>query len=191
MVDVWTATLGAGLLLMVVSILGGGFQVKEIRVPRMRAVSRTLGFICGVCLFVLAVGHEHIIPRLEPSKPMPGFDSPRRGQVTPEPTPPLTPSVAPQPPGIMQWFVQLGSFAEGDGNARSSAETQIAAAAGCGDFKSLSIVDASKNFENLAPGYLVALLGPFDSQAAAEVVRNRVTPRCLRNTLVKMARRRV
>jgi hypothetical protein len=48
-------TLGAGLILIVVGLLGGGFQAKEISFPHLSTTTRVLSLGGGVALIVFAM----------------------------------------------------------------------------------------------------------------------------------------
>lgn len=69
-----TMTILVGLALIVISILGEGIEVKEIKIPTLPALSRALGFFGGVVLLVLGLG----FPRI--------FDSPSNAAASVTPT---------------------------------------------------------------------------------------------------------
>lgn len=51
--EVQTILLLIGALFLFIGIFGGGFEIKEIKVPRVNTVSRVLGFVVGA-VFILA-----------------------------------------------------------------------------------------------------------------------------------------
>ena len=69
-----------GLALIVIALLGGGFEVKEIKLPVLGIFPRLLSFVIGTVLVALALLSPEIIP--EGRRPTPTSQDP-----TPTPTP--------------------------------------------------------------------------------------------------------
>jgi len=69
-----------GLALIVIALLGGGFEVKEIKLPVLGVFPRLLSFVIGTVLVALALLSPEIIP--EGRRPPPTSQDP-----TPTPTP--------------------------------------------------------------------------------------------------------
>jgi hypothetical protein len=59
-----TIILLIGLLMIFIGIFGGGFEVKEIKVPKVNTLSRLLGFVIGA---VLIIWSRDIFPEILPS----------------------------------------------------------------------------------------------------------------------------
>ncbi len=53
-----TLLIVAGLILVLVGIIGGGLKVKEISIPAMGTFARTAGLVVGLVLLVLGIGLE-------------------------------------------------------------------------------------------------------------------------------------
>lgn len=91
-----------GAILLFSGIIGGGFEAKEIKVPRMGRVARTLAFVVGGMLILSGIGMwaYKLEPRadlVEPN-PAPGpplsDPAPSNSRVTPVPGPPTPSPVA-------------------------------------------------------------------------------------------------
>jgi hypothetical protein len=46
---------GAGAILIIIAIIGGGFEIKEIRLPPLSRSSRILATIAGICFITLGI----------------------------------------------------------------------------------------------------------------------------------------
>lgn len=55
MLDPETLLLIAGLALVIVSVIGGGFQVKEISVPKIGRMARVIAVLLGMLLVLMSV----------------------------------------------------------------------------------------------------------------------------------------
>jgi hypothetical protein len=74
-----------GLALIVIALLGGGFEVKEIKLPVLGIFPRLLSFVIGTVLVALALFSPEIIP--ERHRPTPTSQDP-----APTPTPTSAPT---------------------------------------------------------------------------------------------------
>jgi hypothetical protein len=61
-ITVISVTFLIGLALIVVAIFGGGIEIREIKIPTLPVVSRTLSFLAGLVLVVLCVMFPQIFP---------------------------------------------------------------------------------------------------------------------------------
>jgi len=73
-----------GGILIVVGILGGGFEVKELKIPQVAGAARILSLIVGIAL--LGVGFK--VEKTVPSQP----ETPRVAAPSPQPAPAPTPT---------------------------------------------------------------------------------------------------
>ncbi|HKD80888.1 MAG TPA: hypothetical protein VKH81_14420 [Candidatus Angelobacter sp.] len=67
-----TVILGLGALLLLVGILGGGFELKEFKVPKVGPAGRVVSTVAGVFFVVLGLGLESsdaASKKVEPEKP--------------------------------------------------------------------------------------------------------------------------
>jgi hypothetical protein len=78
-----------GALLLLVGILGGGFEIKEVKVPKVGAMPRLGAFIVGVFfLYVGFVGHESLLNGArKPAGPAPEVSQPAPQAPDAGPTP--------------------------------------------------------------------------------------------------------
>jgi hypothetical protein len=100
-----------GALLLLVGILGGGFEIKEIKVPKVGAMPRLGALVAGIFfLYVGFFGHQTLLESTEPpaaQKPAPAqpadadqgavktdVERPPQAQGTPDPLPPPEPAPA-------------------------------------------------------------------------------------------------
>jgi hypothetical protein len=59
-----TVTFFLGLALMVVAILGGGLEIKEVKIPSMGRLARAVSFVIGCGLLALALAEPEYLDRL-------------------------------------------------------------------------------------------------------------------------------
>src|SRR5882762_681589 len=62
--SILTLTFLVGLALIVVAIVGGGIEIKEIKIPTLPIVPRTLSFIVGCTLLAVCVLSPQILQQL-------------------------------------------------------------------------------------------------------------------------------
>jgi|SRR5437016_3243637 hypothetical protein len=67
-------TFAVGLGLIVVAVLGGGFEVKEIKIPSLTIVPRMLSFAVGCVLIALCLWAPQVFP--PPTPPPPKLEVP-------------------------------------------------------------------------------------------------------------------
>lgn len=80
--EVSVITLIFGCILLAVGILGGGFQLKEMNVPKVGKVSRSISAFLGIFFILFGIGLEN------PEPPEPPVPSPLPTSPTPSPEPP-------------------------------------------------------------------------------------------------------
>jgi hypothetical protein len=89
---------GLGALLLLVGILGGGFEIKELKIPKVGWPPRLVALLAGACFIVLGIGQNASVSA-PPSPNIPLV----RGDVS-KPTPP----VANEEPVEFSIYDQLG-----------------------------------------------------------------------------------
>src|SRR5262245_3531331 len=62
--SVLTVTFLVGLALVVVSIVGGGIEIKEVKIPTLPIIPRTLSFVVGCALLAVCVLSPQILQQL-------------------------------------------------------------------------------------------------------------------------------
>ena|SRR5258708_7040160 len=62
--SILTLTFLVGLALIVVAIVGGGIEIKEVKIPTLPVVPRTLSFIVGCTLLAVCVLSPQILQQL-------------------------------------------------------------------------------------------------------------------------------
>jgi len=65
--SIMTLTFLVGLALIVVAIVGGGIEIKEVKIPPLPIVPRTLSFVVGCILLAVCVLYPQIFPDQESS----------------------------------------------------------------------------------------------------------------------------
>jgi hypothetical protein len=70
--DSSTILLGSGVLLVIAGILGGGFAVKEIQVPKLGGVVRVFSTLIGFVLVIFGIGVISGSPKADPASPAVG-----------------------------------------------------------------------------------------------------------------------
>jgi hypothetical protein len=91
---------GLGALLLLVGILGGGFEIKELKIPKVGWPPRLVALVAGGCFIVLGIGQNASVNA--PTSPNIPLVS---GDVS-KPTPP--PPVAKEEPVEFSIYDQLG-----------------------------------------------------------------------------------
>ncbi|MCA9731704.1 MAG: DUF2914 domain-containing protein [Deferribacteres bacterium] len=90
-----TMILLIGMLMVFIGIFGGGFEIKEIKVPKVNNLSRILGFFAGVFLIIWSQGVlKEILPNLSDSS-------------TPDPLVVVDPENAPDKEGVAKLVEEL------------------------------------------------------------------------------------
>jgi hypothetical protein len=65
-----SVTFFVGLALIIVAIFGGGVEIKEVKIPTLPPVPRTMSFIVGCVLIILCVAFPQMFPSLAASNGM-------------------------------------------------------------------------------------------------------------------------
>ncbi len=64
-----TITFGLGGLLLLVSILGGGFEVRELKIPKVSGISRVIAAAAGAFFILCAIGLDQNSAKASDAKP--------------------------------------------------------------------------------------------------------------------------
>jgi hypothetical protein len=107
MIPVVYLTFIVGLALIVLAIIGGGLEIKEIKVPTLPIIPRALSFVLGGTLIVVSMFYPNFLPDgtgspsppvvpASPIKATPPSPSPPPStvRVSPAPTPPPVPKLS-------------------------------------------------------------------------------------------------
>jgi hypothetical protein len=191
-----------GLALIVIALLGGGIEVKEIKIPSLQIIPRVLSFFTGCALVALCLFRPDIfqglndnkIPPVSPPNPAPIMNPPPPDIKPIPPVPTLIPSpiVKPPPPdtkpipiipGSTSWFVMLGSFNANNGDlaVNSARRVKNKASEEC---HVSARTELTAKMEGFTPGYVSAFLGPYDTQEGAAADKEKVLP-CVPDAYIK------
>lgn len=206
--SIGSITFLVGLALVVIAILGGGIEVKEIKIPALGPFPRVLSFLTGVAILALCIFWPTIFTDFKtegqnpsgknqaawpspssPPAPAPVISPMPAPATAPSPPPTLSPVISPTPPTSVTggWYVMLGSFAASNGDlAFSSAErVKNQAAQKC---NVSARTELSAEIEGFTPGFVSSFLGPFETQKDAAAGRDKVLP-CVPDAYIKNTRR--
>jgi hypothetical protein len=108
MISIVYLTFVVGLALIVLAIIGGGLEIKEIKVPTLPIIPRALSFVLGGTLIVVSMFYPKILPDGTSSPSPPVVSAPPISAAAPPPSPPppspppsaVRVSPAPIPPPI-------------------------------------------------------------------------------------------
>jgi hypothetical protein len=196
-----------GLALIVIALLGGGIEVKEIKIPALQIIPRILSFITGGALVALCLFRPDILQELNDNKIPPVLPTNSTPPVNPTPpdtkpippTPPVIPSpiVKPLPldtkpstilPGSTSWFVMLGSFNANNGDLAINSAKRVKNKASDECYVTAR-TELTVKMEGFTPGYVSAFLGPYDTQEGAAADKEKVLP-CIPDAYIKSVTRK-
>ena len=155
--DLQTISFLFGAILVAVAILGGGFEVKEIKVPQVRGAARAVAAAAG--LLFLLIGSKDVLSDLL------RLPTPSTLIETSTTQPPSTSNNARMPAESETWFVQFGVFKD-----RPNAEIELRRLQNNG-VDGLRIVGAAQfpGLQDQTASYLV--VGPMSQSAASALIR--------------------
>lgn len=175
-------TFMVGLALIVIALLGGGIEVKEIKIPALGIFPRVISFTMGIAILALCFFWPEIFPDAErrirsdknripaaPLAPPPATPSPPSPQVS-GPSPSLV-IASPQPNA--SWYVMLGSFAASNGVLAVDSAERVKKLA-TEECHVSARVEPTINIEGFRPGYVSSFLGPYDTQTDAAADKEKV-----------------
>jgi peptidoglycan hydrolase-like protein with peptidoglycan-binding domain len=65
-----SVTFLVGLALIIIAIFGGGVEIRELKIPTLPTVPRTMSFITGCSLIVLCLLFPNILQGIGPTQPL-------------------------------------------------------------------------------------------------------------------------
>jgi hypothetical protein len=150
--DLPTISFLFGAILVAVAILGGGFEIKEIKVPQVRGLTRIVAAVVGLLFLSIGIKDEIVEGSnkllSQPSSPQSERPSERMS------------------PESETWLVQFGVFKD-----RPNAELELRRLQNSG-VKGLKIVQSKRypGLQDPTASYLVA--GPMSQSAASELIKS-------------------
>jgi hypothetical protein len=197
-------TFFVGLALVVIALLGGGIEVKEIKIPTLPIIPRVLSFFTGCALLAVLFLRPDLFQVFNETPPVPGPNSPPqptsppRPTSLPQPTSPPRPTSLPQPTssptspcptGVQTcWYVMLGSFDANNGDLAVNSANRVKNQASEECHVSAQ-TELTAKLEGFTPGYVSSFLGPYDTKTAAAADREKVLP-CVPDAYIKSIARR-
>jgi hypothetical protein len=182
-----------GLALIVIALLGGGIEVREIKIPALQIVPRVLSFFTGCALLALCLLRPDIFQGLNDNKTSAVSPPDQAPTVSPHP-PDIKPNVSVQPPldtsqrmkapptdtksipnipGSTSWFVMLGSFDVNNGVLAVNSATRVKNRAS-EECHVSARTELTATMEGFTPGYVSVFLGPYDNREDAAANKEKV-----------------